>query len=152
MRSVLVALAIVLAALAVAAVAVALFIGTGGGQSLSRSEVSDAARAFAAAYGKEDSRALSSLFAPNVERISPSDVQRGRRTVLAEYRRQFRDNATREYRLDGLEVSAGSAGRASARFTVRRSNRPPITGRVVLGVEKVRDKARIRLIATEPRA
>lgn len=150
-RAALLPIAIVIAALAIAAVAVALFVGTGGGQSLSRGEVSQTARAFAAAYGKEDSRALSALLAPNVERISPSDVQRGRRTVLAEYRRQFRDNVTREYRLDGLEVSAGSAGRASARFTVERANRPPITGRVVLGIEKVRDKARIRLIATEPR-
>ena len=44
---------------AVAAVAVALFVGTGRGQSLSRGEVSDTARAFAAAYAKEDSRALS---------------------------------------------------------------------------------------------
>lgn len=150
-RAALVPIAIVAAALAIAAVAVALFVGTGSGQSLSRGEVAGTARAFAAAYGSEDSRALSALLAPNVERVSPSDVQRGRGTVLAEYRRQFRDNVTREYRLDGLEVSAGSAGRASARFTVERANRPPITGRVVLGIEKVRDKPRIRLIATEPR-
>ena len=44
------------------------------------------------------------------------------------------------------------AGRASARYRVPRSGRPPITGRVVLGVERLGGRPRIRLIATEPRS
>jgi hypothetical protein len=59
---------------------------------------------------------------------------------------------TRGYRLDGLKVEAGPVGRAQARFTVTRASRPPITGVVVIGVERRNGRPRIRLIATESRS
>jgi hypothetical protein len=49
-------------------------------------------------------------------------------------------------------VEAGPVGRAEARFTVTRASRPPITGQVVLGVERRNGRPRIRLIATESRS
>src|SRR4051812_34795791 len=148
----LLALVALLAAGAAAAV-VALTGGPGAKAGpLSSAEVRRTALAFARAYGREDARALSRLLSPGVQRVSPSDVQRGRAAVVAEYRRQFATSVIRAYDLTGLVVTGGRAGRASARFSVPRSGRPPITGRVVLGVERLRGKARIALIATEPRS
>src|SRR6185503_785755 len=109
------------------------------------------ARAFARAYGREDTRALSRLLAADVQRVSPIDAQRGRRSVVAEYQRQFDVDTIEHYELAGLVSVGGRAGRASARYTVTRHARPNITGRVALGVERIRGRARIRLIATEPR-
>ena len=79
-------------------------------------------------------------------------MQRGRAGVVAAYRSQFRSQVTRAYKLGGLQIDAGSVGRAQARFRVERAGRPPITGIVVLGVERRRGKPRIRLIATESRS
>src|SRR3954468_5329016 len=118
---------------------------------LSNSDVESAARNFARAYGSEDSRSLARLLSPDVQRVSASDVQRGRTSVVSAYRSQFRSQVTRAYRLQDLQVQSGAVGRAQARFTVVRSGRPPITGEVVLGVERRKGKARIRLIATESR-
>ena len=115
-------------------------------------KVAGAARAFARAYGDEDAGALSALLTPGVERVSPGDEQRGRAAVLAEYRRQFAADEIQGYRLDGLQVTAGRAGRASGRYVVARKGRPAITGRVALGMERLSGHARIRLIATEPRS
>jgi Protein kinase domain len=118
---------------------------------LSSADVSQIARQFASAYSHENTRALARLLAPDVQRVSASDVQRGRTAVVAAYRSQFRSQVTRAYRLDTLKIEAGSVGRAEARFTVLRSGRPPITGDVVLGVERRKGEPRIRLIATESR-
>ena len=63
-------------------------------RQLKSSEVAATARAFARAYGREDTTALRSLLAPDVERVSPADTQHGRRSVLAQYRDQFRANTT----------------------------------------------------------
>jgi hypothetical protein len=78
-------------------------------------------------------------------------VQRGRSAVVGAYRSQFRSQVTRSYRLQSLQVDAGSVGRAEARFTVERAGRPAISGNVVLGIERRNGKPRIRLIATESR-
>src|SRR3954454_6407211 len=120
-------------------------------RALSNGEVQDLASKFARAYGHEDSRALSRLMSPDVERVSASDVQRGRSSVLSAYRSQFRSQATRAYRLQDLKIDAGSVGRAEGRFTVLRSGRPPIRGSVVFGVERRNGHPRIKLIATESR-
>ena len=119
---------------------------------LTGAEVTRTLRSFARAYAREDTRALSRLLAADVERVSPGDLQRGRRAVVNEYRSQFEANETQDYRLEQVQVTPGEAGRASARFTVLRRGRPPITGRVVLGVERRRGRPQVRLIATEPRA
>jgi serine/threonine-protein kinase len=118
---------------------------------LSSSDVSGLARAFARAYAHEDAHALGALLSPDVQRVSAADVQRGRTAVLAAYRRQFRSQVTRGYELDGLRVEPGPVGRAQARFKVLRASRPPITGQVVIGVERRHGRPRIRLIATESR-
>jgi ketosteroid isomerase-like protein len=118
---------------------------------LSNTDVEAVARSFARAYTREDARALSRLLSPDVQRVSASDVQRGRDSVVDAYRSQFRSQVTRRYRLADLRVESGTVGRAEARFRVERSGRPPITGDVVLGVERRNGKPRIRLIATESR-
>ena len=119
---------------------------------LSSSEVSGVARAFARAYGHENARALGALLSPDVQRVSAADVQRGRGAVLDAYRSQFRSQVTRGYELQDLSIEAGPVGRAEARFKVTRASRPPITGNVVLGVERRNGRPRIRLIATESRS
>jgi serine/threonine-protein kinase len=118
---------------------------------LSDSDVAGIAHQFARAYGAEDAHALAALLSSDVERVSPADTQHGRAAVVAQYRAQFRANRTTAYRLDDLTVSSGDAGRAAARFTVTREGRPPITGNVVLGVERRGGKPQIRMIATESR-
>ena len=118
---------------------------------LSNSDVESVARSFARAYSREDSRALARLLSPDVQRISASDVQRGRNSVVGAYRSQFRSQVTRAYTLDGLKIESGPVGRAEASFRVVRAGRPPITGDVVLGIERRNGRPRIRLIATESR-
>jgi ketosteroid isomerase-like protein len=148
--------AIVIAAFFLIAIVVLVVALTSGGSDsdrpLSRSEVRDTARAFARAYGREDARALAALLSPDVQRVSAADVQRGRRAVVDAYRSQFRSQVTRGYELQGLDIEAGPVGRAEARFRVTRASRPPITGNVVLGVERRGGRPRIRLIATESRS
>ena len=139
----------------IALVVVVVAVANGGSdpnRPLSRTDVANAARRFASAYAHEDAHALARLLAPDVRRVSASDVQRGRGAVVAAYRSQFRSQATRAYTLAHLQIEAGSAGRAEARFRVERAGRPPITGNVVLGVERRKGKPRIRLIATESRS
>jgi protein kinase-like protein len=146
---------VVIAAFLLIALVVAVLAITSGGSDpnrpLTESDVEHTARGFARAYGREDARALARLLAPDVRRVSASDVQTGRRAVAATYASQFRSQVTRGYRLDGLQVQGGPVGRAEARFTVVRAGRPPITGNVVLGVERRKGRPRIRLIATESR-
>jgi hypothetical protein len=147
--------ALVIAAfLVIALVVIALALAGGGSdptRPLSSSDVAGAARSFARAYAHENTRALARLLSPDVQRVSASDVQRGRTSVVAAYRTQFRSQATRAYRLADLQVESGPVGRAEARFTVERAGRPPITGQVVFGVERRNGRPRIRLIATESR-
>lgn len=120
-------------------------------RGLSNSDVENVARSFARAYSREDSRALARLLSPDVQRVSASDLQRGRASVVGAYRSQFRSQVTRAYKLDDLKIDSGPVGRAEASFTVERGGRPPIRGDVVLGVERRDGRARIRLIATESR-
>ncbi len=146
----------VAAALLLASTVVAVLVLSSGGSDpnrpLSDSEVASTARAFARAYGNENTAALRALLSADVERVSPADTQRGRENVLSQYREQFQANRTRAYRLRDLNVSGGPAGRAAAAFTVVRDGRPPIIGRVVIGIARVDGRPRIRLIATEPRS
>jgi serine/threonine-protein kinase len=149
--------AVVIAAfflVAVIVTVVALTGGSGGGgnDELSKSDVQSVARSFARAYATEDARAMSRLLSPDVQRVSASDVQRGRSAVLAAYRTQFRSQVTRAYNLDNGAAEAGPVGRLQAHFTVERAGRPPVTGTVVFGVERRGGKPRIRLIATESRS
>jgi SnoaL-like domain len=148
-------IAIIAALLVIGAVVTLIAVSSGGSdpnRPLSASDVASTARAFASAYSREDAGALGSLLAADVERVSPADSERGRASVLAAYRAQFRANRTRAYRLDGLTASGGPVGRAAAHFTVTRDGRPPIVGRVVLGVARIDGRPLIRLIATEPRS
>jgi Protein kinase domain len=154
-RSVVIEAVVIGAFLVVAAIVLVIALTSSGGSDphrpLSDADVETAATAFARAYSREDASAMARLLSPDVERVSASDVQRGRRSVIAAYRSQFRSQVTRAYKLDGLQVESGPAGRAQANFTVVRAGRPPITGNVVLGVERRNGRPRIRLIATESR-
>ena len=117
---------------------------------LSEDEVRAAADAFAQAYETEDTRALRRLLTADVQRVLPAGSARGRNAVATEYASQFRANATESYELEDLAVSGGRAGRASGAYRVRRTQRPSITGRIVLGVVRERGRTRIALITVTP--
>jgi Protein kinase domain len=140
--------------LVVAAIVVALVTANSGDARtgpLSAGEVRGVAEDFARAYAHEDSRALRRTLAPDVSRVSPTGVQRGRADVVAEYARQFGDYAVRNYTLGGLTATGGTAGRASATYAVALAGGSSITGHLVLGVVRDGTTPRIRLIAAEPR-
>jgi serine/threonine-protein kinase len=147
---------VALAALTAAAAGVggiALATSAGGGDDggpLSRAEVLEAVDGFARAYSHESVPAMRAVLAPNVRRVVPGDRQVGRAAVVAEYRRQFAASDVVSYRLSGLEVTEGEAGRASGRYTVQRRGRPPIVGDTVFGVVRQGGAPRIALIAAEP--
>jgi hypothetical protein len=155
-RNVVLEAVVIGAFLAIAVVVLVLALGASGGSDpnrpLSEVDVENAARGFARAYSHEDARALARLLSPDVERVSASDVQRGRRSVVSAYRSQFRSQVTKGYKLGDLQILSGPVGRAQAQFTVERAGRPPITGQVTLGVERRNGRPRIRLIATESRS
>ena len=117
---------------------------------MTATDVRDAVEAFATAYTREDADALSSLLARDVSRVTPSDAQRGRESVVREYRRQFAANPTERYVLTDLSVRPGAIGRASGRYVVSRSGRGPITGRVAFGVQREQGRPRVGLIAATP--
>ena len=133
---------------AAAAAAVVLGLGDGAGAGnptapLSENDVRDVAQDFAQAYDDEDGAALRRTLTPGVERVLPSGVARGRKSVVNEYERQFRSQDTSGYELDDLEVSGGRAGRASGSYRVERKGRDAIEGRIVFGV--VRDHGQPRI-------
>jgi len=136
--------------------AVAALLGAGplgtseGSGALTSADVRAAVDAFATAYTEEDADALSSMLASGVSRVTPSDAQRGRGSVVREYRRQFAANPTERYVLEDLSVRPGAIGRASGRYVVSRSGRGPITGRVAFGVQRERGRPRVGLIAATP--
>lgn len=119
---------------------------------LSEGEVRAAAERFAEAYAREDPAALARALTTDVKRVTPGDEQIGRAAVLTEYRRQFAGTAVRGYRFEDLEAEGGRAGRAAGRYVVTRADGDPIQGDIVLGVRRDRGRARIALIAAEPRS
>jgi serine/threonine-protein kinase len=142
------------AVLALAGVVLGLTLGDPGAGAartgpLSRNEVRGAAQAFATAYGKEDAAALRRALTRDVLRVLPSGVARGRETVVAQYDRQF-DGKVRGYELSHLQVTGGTAGRASGDYRVDRDGEPPIQGHIVFGVVRDRGEPRIGLIAATP--
>ena len=118
--------------------------------ALTRADVRAAVDAFATAYTREDDEALSDLLAREVSRVTPSDAQRGRQSVVREYRRQFAANPTERYALTHLSLRPGAIGRARGRYVVSRSGRGPITGRVAFGVQREEGRPRVGLIAATP--
>jgi predicted Ser/Thr protein kinase len=146
------AAAAALAAMGAAAGAAILLAASAGGVPsgpLSSGDVAGAVRGFAHAYGHHDLKGLSDLLAPDVERVSPAGVERGRPAVLAEYRRQLARGGVGGYVLRGLSVQPGWAGRASATYAVPRTG-GSFGGTVVFGVKRVHGSPRIGLIATRP--
>jgi hypothetical protein len=137
-------------------VAIAALLGAGplgareGSGAVTATDVRDAVEAFATAYTQEDDEALSTLLAREVSRVTPSDVQRGRESVVREYRRQFAENPTKRYVLTDLLVRPGAIGRASGRYVVSRLGRGPITGRVAFGVQREQGRPHVGLIAATP--
>jgi hypothetical protein len=146
---------VALIGLAGAGAAVGVLANAGGGARpvsayLDADEVRGAAEDFATAYGDEDAEALRSTLARNVQRVAADGAQQGRQSVLGVYRRQFAASDVEAYELDDLEVAAGAAGRAAGRYTVHRSGRDDVTGRVAFGVVREAGQPRIALIATQP--
>ena len=118
--------------------------------SLTEDEVRAAAHDFADAYGAEDAAALRSTLASNVQRVAPDGSTQGREAVLAVYRRQFATSDVDAYELGDLQVVRGAAGRAAGSYTVKRSGRDDIKGRVAFGVIREDGQPRIAMIATQP--
>ena len=145
----LVAGAVLTAAVAGAVVALSAGSGTPSGP-LTGSSVRAATAAFARAYTHEDAAALGRTLTPDVRRVAPADLERGRAAVVGVYRRQFADRTVVSYRLSDLRVIPGDAGRASGRYTVTRRGRSPLTGTIAFGVERRGGEPRIGLIALEP--
>jgi serine/threonine-protein kinase len=136
---------------AIAALLVAGPLGAGEDSgAVTATDVRDAVDAFATAYTREDADALTTLLARDVSRVTPSDAQRGRQSVVREYRRQFAENPTERYVLTDLSVRPGAIGRASGRYVVTRLGRGPITGRVAFGVQREQGRPRVGLIAATP--
>lgn len=119
---------------------------------LSESDVRAAADRFAEAYAQEDPAALARAVTTDVKRVTPGDEQIGRAAVLAEYRRQFAGTKVRDYRFEDLDIQGGRAGRASGRYVVTREGGGPIEGDIVLGIRREAGRARVALIAAEPRS
>lgn len=117
---------------------------------LSADEVRAAAQDFAAAYGHEDAVALRATLARDVQRVAPDGAQTGRENVLAVYRRQFAAADIDTYDLENLQIVPGAAGRAAGSYTVRRTGRDDISGRVAFGVIREAGRPRIAMIATQP--
>src|SRR4051794_38284615 len=118
---------------------------------VSTGDVEDVAHSFADAYSQEDDAALRRLLTPGVRRVGTDGVQRGRVSVVGEYKRQFAAGDIQRYTLAGLHTSGGRGGRAEGRYTVTRRGLAPLTGRVVLGVVRRDGEPRIALITSEPR-
>jgi serine/threonine-protein kinase len=154
------AAAVLLPLAGVGTVAVLMLGSEGGGDAaaaearpLAAGEVRAVAGAFAEAYETEDGPALRRLLTSDVARVLPQGgAVRGRSAVVREYETQFRDNATQSYDLENLAVSGGRAGRASARYRVRRAGGSSISGTIVLGVVRDRGASRIAQIAVTPDA
>jgi predicted Ser/Thr protein kinase len=143
----------------IATVAVLMLDGDGDGDGdlaaaltipLTEAEVRTVAEAFAQAYETEDGRVLRRLLSSDVQRVLPAGSVRGRNAVVTEYESQFRANATQSYELEQLAVRGGRAGRASARYRVRRAGASSIAGRIVFGVVRDRGRPRIALITVAP--
>ena len=117
---------------------------------LSESDVREAVDGFAAAVSKEDPAALSRVLTRDVQRVFPSDSQRGRADVLSTYENQFRGNRITGYKITDESVSGGRAGRASGRYELQRAGRDSTGGSIVLGVRRERGKPKIALIAAQP--
>jgi ketosteroid isomerase-like protein len=117
---------------------------------LSSSDVREAVDGFAAAVSKEDAAALSRVLTKDVQRVFPSDSQRGRAAVLSTYETQFRGNRITGYEIKDADVSGGRAGRASGRYELQRAGRGAAGGSIVLGVRRERGKPKIALIAAQP--
>src|SRR4051794_8747026 len=118
---------------------------------VSTGDVEDVAHSFADAYSQEDDAALRRLLTPGVRRVGTDGVQRGRVSVVGEYKRQFAAGDIQRYTLAALHTSGGRGGRAEGRYTVTRRGLAPLTGRVVLGVVRRDGEPRIALITSEPR-
>ena len=118
--------------------------------AVTETDVRRAVDAFATAYTREDADALSGVLAREVSRVTPSDAQRGRASVVREYKRQFAANPTERYVITDLSVRPGAIGRASGRYVVSRLGRGPITGTVAFGVQREGGRPRVGLIAATP--
>lgn len=140
-----------------AAIATALVVGLTGlrpsgapSGPLGQTEIATLVRSFAGAYGHRDARALGSLLAPDVTRVSAGAIEHGRAPVLGEYEAQFRDQSIVGYEVSNLQVQTGWVGRASGRYAVVRTGQADLSGSVTFGVERVAGHPMIGLITTQP--
>jgi serine/threonine-protein kinase len=148
------ALVAAVGAFAVCAVALSTFVGGGAspppGGSVSSGDVERLARSFARAYATEDAPRMARLLTADVQRVTPSDRERGRDAVVASYQGQFARNETTGFTLSGLEADGGPAGRATARYRATYRGTAPSTGTITFDAILERGHPRIELIAARP--
>jgi ketosteroid isomerase-like protein len=108
------------------------------------------ARAFARAYATEDAARMARLLTSDVQRVTPSDRERGRSAVVASYEGQFARNETTGFTLSGLDASGGPAGRATARYRATYRGARPSTGTITFDAILERGRPRIQLIVARP--
>jgi ketosteroid isomerase-like protein len=120
------------------------------GGTVSAGDAEHLARAFAHAYAAEDADRLSRLLTSDVQRVTPSDRERGRTDVVAAYRSQFAANATTGFTLSGLDASGGPEARVTARYRASYRGGPDTTGTIVLDAILERGRPKIQLIAARP--
>ena len=80
------------------------------------------ANSFASAYADEDAARISRLLTSDAQRVSPTDRQSGRATVVAAYKSQFAGNADDRLRARDLEAESGAVrprDRPATRVTLR---------------------------------
>jgi hypothetical protein len=151
------ALKVTAAVLVAAAIALGASLVLGGGEDpptgpVSESDVREVVERFARAFADEDGEALRWTLTRDAERVLPGARQRGRDSVVEEYRRQFAGMAVEDYELEDLEVNGGDVGRAAGRYVVSRSGGPSFGGDIVFTVVRESARPRIDLIAARPEA
>ena len=117
------------------------------GAPVADGEVESLVRQFSDAYAAEDTAALGRLLARDAERVVPGARQEGRSDVVAAYRDQFAESATRSFKVDDLQASGGATGRATGRYVATYKGDPDVTGTITFGILRDRGTPRIALIS-----
>ncbi len=117
------------------------------GAPVADGEVESLVRRFSDAYAAEDTAALGRLLTRDAERVVPGARQEGRADVVAAYRDQFAESATRSFKVDDLQASGGATGRATGRYVATYKGDPDVTGTITFGILRDRGTPRIALIS-----
>ncbi|HEX3802130.1 MAG TPA: serine/threonine-protein kinase [Solirubrobacteraceae bacterium] len=144
------AAALVAAALAVGVIELSTDRASKGTGPLTTADITKAVHQFATDYSKRDLHSLARLLASDVSRVDPSSTQHGHTAVLEEYEAQFTTKPVpARYVLSHLTVTSGWAGRAQAQYALTVSGGATLSGHVVFGLQRDRNRIQVALISTQ---